>query len=422
MRRTTILLLSFLCLSPALLAQPGDRDPFALVPHDQPHYWDPVFLGYGSEPEMDYGGRTVMSLQSVLSRSFSSIGDVGSRHPGLRPAWEFPVGAALLLVQHEVGGHGGRAREFGLSPSYSFNFDFSAATGTRRPPRTNEEGILLAAGGTEADGVMAHRVLLDLLTPDGADGAKVPLAMMAKLDLTLYVSEMKNPDRGQSFVDQYRDGNDMAYYLIARQAQRRGADPAAVWEGTYNPDTRDPLLKRTWNDARTTALWNLLDPLLVGSMVNYFRQHVLGSRVEVWAPVLRVWNGGGGLAIGTRGALGPQEVSRFLDLHAATRLGVFTVYVRDLDSSVDRTYGFGAAVHGLPLGAARLGLSADTWDEPVSLERVHAGGWNATAEVDTLFNDRWGISAKAGTKSDGFFPGLPIADGAYFAFGVRGVW
>jgi hypothetical protein len=54
---------------------------------------------------------------------------------------------------------------------------------------------------------------------------------------------------------------------------------------------------------------------------------------------------------------------------------------------------------------------------------LHAGsGWNATAEVDTLFNDRWGISAKAGTKSDGFFPGLPVQDGAYFAFGVRGVW
>ena len=407
-RSTTILLLSFLCLSPALLAQPGS--------------WDPFFLGYGSEPEMDYGGRTVMSAQSALSRSIGSIGGVGTRHPGLTPAWEFPVGAALLLVQHEIGGHGGRAREFGLSPSYAFNYDFSAATGTRRPPATNEEGILLAAGGTEADGVMAHRVLLDLLTPDGADGAKVPLAMMAKLDLTLYVSEMKNPDRGQDFVDQYRKGNDMAYYLIARQAQRRGADPAAVWEGTYEPDTRDPLLKRTWNGARTTALWNLLDPTLAGAMVNYFRQHVLGGQVRVQAPVLRLGNGVG-LAIGTRGALGPQEVSRFLDLHAATRAGVFTVYARDLDSSVDRTYGFGAAVHGLPLGSARLGLSADTWDEPASRERVRSGnGWNTTAEVDTLFNDRWGISAKAGTKSEGFFPGLPLEDGVYVAFGVRGAW
>jgi len=416
MRSAGILLLSFLCLASALRAQPSG--------------WEPIFLGYGSEPEMDYGGRSVMSLQSVLSRSFGSINGVGTRHPGLSPAWEFPVGAALLLVQHEVGGHGGRAREFGLAPSYAFHFDFSAATGTRRPPPTNEGNVLLAVGGTEADGVMAHRLLLDLLSPGGADGAKVPLAMMAKLDLTLYVSEMKNPDRGSDFADQYRNGNDMVFYLVSRQAQRRGADPAAVWNGDFAVDTRDPLLKRNWDDARVTALWNLLDPTLAGAVFNYFRQHVIGGQVRVQAPALRVADGVG-LAIGTRGALGPQEVSRFLDLHAVTRFGVFTVYARDLDSSVDRTYGFGASVHGhgLPLGRGRdvrLGLSADTWEEPASRERVRSGsGWNATAEIDTLFGDlgrRWGISAKAGTKSEGFFPGLPLADGAYAAFGVRGVW
>jgi hypothetical protein len=54
-----------------------------------------------------------------------------------------------------VNGHGGRAREFGLGPSYGFNYDFSAATGIARPPHTNEANALLAAGGTEADGILA---------------------------------------------------------------------------------------------------------------------------------------------------------------------------------------------------------------------------------------------------------------------------
>jgi len=385
--------------------------------------WDPLFLGYGTEPEMDYGGRTVMSLQSAASRGIGSIAGVGERHPGVAPAWEFPVGAAVLLLQHEVDGHGGRAREFGLSPSYSFNYDFSAATGTQRPPKTNEENVLLAAAGTEADQVMSHRALLDFLRPEGADGAKVPLAMMSKLDLTLYVSEVKDPDRGDAFVRQYRDGNDMAYYLISRQAQRRGADPAAVWDGTYVVNLNDPLLGRIYDEMRTTALWNLLDPVMVGSVINYFREHVLGGQVRVHAPTLRIADGVG-LAIGTRGALGPQEVSRFLDLHAATRRGVYTVYIRDLDSSIDRAYGFGAAVHGFPLGpATELGLAADSWSEPTSAERVRTGsGWNATAEIDTLFAERWGLSAKVGSKSAGFFPGLPLSDGVYVAFGVRGIW
>src|SRR6185295_6698947 len=201
MRAASIWVLALALSAPALH---GQAEPAAA--------WEPLFLGFGTEPEMDFGGRTVMSLDSLISRSFARIGDAGERHPGLAPAWEFPVGAAVLLLQHEIGGHGGRAREFGLSPSYSFGYDLSAATGTERPPATNEENSLLSAGGVEADGIMAHRALLDLLRPEGADGAKVPLAAMAKLDLTVYVASAKNPDRGQDFVDQYRDGNDMAYY------------------------------------------------------------------------------------------------------------------------------------------------------------------------------------------------------------------
>lgn len=391
--------------------------------------WDPLFLGFGTEPEMDYGGRTVVSLHSLISRSIGRIGGaggIGERHPGVAPAWEFPVAAAMLLVQHEVGGHGGRGREFGLSPSYAFNYDFSAATSIARPPATTEESTLLAAGGAESDTVMARRVLLDLLRPEGADGAKVPLAMMAKLDLSLYASSAEDPDDGPEIVDQYREGNDMAYYLISRQAERRGADPAAVWEGTYEADFDDPLLGSTYDDLLATAAWNLLDPSLVGAVVNYFRQHVLGGSVRVNAPVLRVGDGLG-LTLGTRGALGPQEVSRFLDLYGATRRGVFTVYVRDLDSSVDRTYGFGAGVHALKLGRnVELGLSADSWDEPDSEEPLRGertgSGWNATAEVDAMpaiFGGRWGFSAKLGSKSDGFFPGLPLEDGPYFALGLR---
>jgi hypothetical protein len=411
MRVVPLFLASCLLLSPALYAQPLTTA------------WDPLFFGYGTDPEMDFGGRTVMSLQSAISRGFASIKDVGVQHPGVAPAWEFPVGAAMLLLQHEVGGHGGRGREFGLGPSYAFNYDFSAATGTERPPATNEENAAIGAGGTEADNVMAHRVILDLLRPEGADGAKVPLAFMAKLDLTQYVATVKNPDRGQPFVDQYRDGNDIAYYLVSRQAQRVHAPPERVWNGTYRLFTDDPALASNYDDARATALWNLLDPSLVGAVVNYFREHVVGGSPRVHAPVLHLGNGVG-LTVGTRGALGPQEVSRFLDFYLATRLGVFTIYARDLDSSIDRTYGFGLGLRGFELGPkAELSLATDAWDEPESLEGLrHGRGWNAVAEVDALLGSRWGLAAKLGSKSDGFFPGLPLEDGVYVGLGVQAVW
>jgi hypothetical protein len=99
--RARVLLISLLSLIPVLAQAQTEPDE-----HD---LW---FLGYETEPAMDFGGRTLASIQSGISQGIGSIKDVGERHPGVTPAWEFPVGAALLLVQHEVGGHGGRAREF----------------------------------------------------------------------------------------------------------------------------------------------------------------------------------------------------------------------------------------------------------------------------------------------------------------------
>ncbi len=386
--------------------------------------FDPIFVGYETEPGMDFGGRTVASLHSVVSRAFGSIPGL-KRHPGVAPAYEFPVAAALLLVQHEVGGHGGRGREFGLGPSYVFNYDFSGGTSVDRAPRTNEENMLLAAGGAEADGVLAHRILLDALRPDGVDGAKIPLALMTKLDLTAYILETAKPDdEGEDgFVDQYQKGNDVAFYLVARQAQRRGTAPEDVWNGVYAVDLSEHLLHDMSDDLRTAAIWNALDPSLISAVYAYFRDHVIGGRTRVHPPVLRLGDGLG-LTLGTRAALGPQEVSRFLDLHAATRWGVLTLYIRDLDSSVDRTYGFGAAIHGLRLGERLdLAVQADTWDEPVSREALYEGtGWNVNAEIDARLGPRWGLAAKVGSKSDGFFPGRPRDEGVYAGFGVTALW
>jgi hypothetical protein len=418
LRTLPFLGLAVLCLAFAFPATAQDDDP---VPETEG--FDPLFFGYETEPGMGFGGRTVASLQSLGSRAFSSIPGV-RRHPAIAPAFEFPLAALLILVQHEVGGHGGRGREFGLSPSYGFGFDFSGYTTTERPPDTNEENALLAVGGAEADGVMARRILLDALRPEGVEGAKIPLAMMGKLDVTMYVLGTPEPDDGDDFADAYREGNDVAFYLATRQAVRAGEDPADVWNGVYRIDTGDPALEEMRDDAQVTAVWNALDPSLVAAVFSYFRDHVIGGRTRVRPPVLRIRDGLG-LTLGTRGVLGPQDVSRFLDLYAVTPRAILAFYVRDLDSSIDREYGIGAAVHGLRLSQRLdLGLQADWWGQPESLEVFYPAGedgWNASAEINALFG-RWGFSAKAGTKSEGFFPGTPQDEGVYAGFGLQAVW
>ena len=383
---------------------------------------DPLFLGFESEPAMDYGGRVIVSAQQVLSNAFAGIGDVGERKPGLAPVWEFPVAATLILVQHEVLGHGGRAREFGLSPSYGLGF-LAASTSTARPPRDHEELALLAAGGVEADGVMAHRMLLDAMGPDGIEGSRLPLLMMAKLDFTVYVATAPEPEPGDDegdFTHEYRNGHDMTIYLVGRQAQRLGASAVSVWDGVYEPDFDERRLRDDWDDARVAALWNLLDPSLGAALWGYFRHHVLHGEERVRPIGWRIGDEAR-FTIGTRAALGPEEMSRFLDGRVALPWGLLEVYVRDIDSGVDRTWGYGAAARLARLGPLQLSVGVDGWEQPEDTAGAGDSRWNAAAELEVM-GERWGASVKVGTKSDGFFPGLPAEDGVYAGAGVMARW
>ncbi len=87
----------------------------------------------------------------------------------------------------------------------------------------------------------------------------------------------------------------------------------------------------------------------------------------------------------------------------ASRFGV-DLYLRDLDSSVDKSYGWGAALHELPLGPVRLSAQTDLWEEPSSREDLrHGNGWNANAEANWSFG-RAGLGAQGRQQVGGILP------------------
>ncbi|MGH9382618.1 MAG: hypothetical protein ACRD2Z_18730 [Thermoanaerobaculia bacterium] len=395
--------------SPALLAADETDDERS----------SPLFLGWESEPAMDYGGRVVDSLQRGVSRAFVAM---APDSPGVAPAWEFPLGLVLSLVQHEVAGHGGRAREFSLDPSYGFGFDLSAYTTIDREPRTNTEVALLSVAGSEASSVLAHRIVLDLHSARGAEGSSFPLALVSKLDLTLYVAGTPSPtsrDSRDDFTDGFEEGNDVAVYLATRQAMRVDADPVDVWRRDYVIDFDDPELRDDWDEARIAALWNALDPALVLGAIAYFSDHVADGARRIRAPGLRL-SELVRLAAGTRGILGPHTVSRYLDLYLTTPAALVAVYVRDLVAAGERTWGGGLRLHALRLGGDwKLALQGDHWSEPEDVADVDPGdGWHVGAEAEGTVAGGFGLSLKGGTKDAGFLPGLPIAEGAYFGTGL----
>jgi hypothetical protein len=371
---------------------------------------------------MDFGGRVLASLDAGACRLMSTAFHADQR-PAVASAWEGGFGLLTSVVQHEVNGHGGRAREFGLDPSYGASWDLTFYTEIHKDPETNEQNVLIAAAGSEASGVLFRQILLDLYRPEGREASLIPLAVFSKLDLPLYMLITRKPEPGGgngSFEDQYKTGNDPAYYLVSRQALRNGADPADVANGRYAIDFTDPLLTENWRDARTTALWSLLDPALGFALYSYITGHIMKGEMRVHPPTLRLAEGYG-LTASTRGALGISEVSRFLDIIATLPRAVATLTVRDLDSSVDRTWGWGLGLHSLRIGrSVEVGAEGDWWREPEAPEAPSGGQrWNATARVDLLFKGRWGLSAKAGKKTAGFFPGAPTESGSYFGFGVQ---
>lgn len=378
--------------------------------------WEAYFVGYESEPGMLASGRVLASIQRGASRGFAALAD---EKPKLAPVWEFPLAAALFLVEHEIGGHGGRAREFDLGPHYGFGYDLSAYTTVDRNPRTNFESAEVAAGGFEATGVLGHRLLLDLYRAGGAEASTVPLLLLAKTDFSLYVQQIDSPGNPDSFVEQLHSGYDPVIYLAARQAARVGADPEDFWNELYDVDFADPLLDRNYDDLREAAIWNALDPALVAAVWSYFGAHLGDGKARIEPLALRLGAGDLALTVGTRAYLSPTWVSKVLDLHLRTPVALVTVWVRQLEGSIDSAYGWGASVHGLELGPLAFHLEGEIWDEPQGPEGpTPVDGWNASAELDWEIAGGIGVSLRFGRKEAGVLPGLPVDEGTYAGFGL----
>ncbi len=388
----------------------------------------PYFLGYEREPAMEAGGRSVASFDRGIADLLDRV--VPRRFPWLRVAWELPLPIFLQLVQHEGFGHGARAREFGLHARYGLSGG-GAWTDIDESPASDEDLSLIVAGGTEADSVLARRLLLDMYQGRGGPASLVPFLLMAKTDFPIYVGTTPKPDASvapspdednpnpDSFVDQYKSGNDIAFWLVTRQAWRRGDGPEAVWDQDYPVDLDDPALRRNWDDLRATAVWAALDPAMLSTLFSYVRDHLIRGQREIHP--LRIPLGGGvGMTVSTRAALGPTYVTRFLDLLVTTRYGILTGYVRDLDSSSDRRFGFGVGLQRLELTrSVNLGVEGDYWREPASLEGTRRRDcWNVTLQGDVMVSRRFGVSGTLGAKSAGFFPGRPKDHGVYLGLGA----
>ena len=368
---------------------------------------------------MDPGARTTISLARILYRydevlrgepmaqptEDRTLGVVGR---SLKVVFlDAPIAAAVVTFQHEVFGHGGRAREQGLSPSYQFRLvepyrtlfgQDGALAGEAFFERQGQvdRDIALVAAGIEADYRTAYWINRDLVQRGGWTHYG-DMLMYAAARLS-YVFSLLSP------ADHEDPSDDVNNYV--GQLQRR----FNRWTDAEKTSIESRL--------RTAYLWNLLDPTLLFAgyaTVDHVAQGTRGTRApmpSVHGVTFLPWPS---FALSPFGA--EHGLTLFLE-----RDGTVVDIEGRLGSSGLAAYG-GGGIHasGVEVGDfVKVGATVDAWTQPEMLfydrnvfERPNRVGASVGTEGTFALSSSTGFIMSLSYKSRGFLPGRPLDRGLY---------
>jgi len=162
----------------------------------------------------------------------------------------------LAVVNHEVHGHGFRARSLGIPVShYSFKFlGLGGATHFQFHPRRPlaDERLLMTIGGSEANNVMAQQLLFKIFQKLSLDSRTYSLFSDTYLDLPQYVLSTYFSETVRNMP-----GNDIVHYLkkVNTKHNTDGIDIDKLMKGS---------LVFLCNPILYISLWAQLDYLFTG--------------------------------------------------------------------------------------------------------------------------------------------------------------
>jgi hypothetical protein len=394
------------------------------------HAEDPlVFVG---DPKMGVES-TVRSTDSVARLFYRYEGvlpDAGideSRFPGnvlgvLGRAVKLilvdePLAELTSEISHEVGGHGGRARELGLDPTFLFYLpivyrkvfapsdEARAGAFTQFLTRNAVEGdraMLGTLGGLEANYVHAWWINARIVRARGR---------VHHGDLLVYLaSKLPYADSVYSVPPEGDGGNDIASYVTHLQ------DRFNRWR----PDDRRAISRRLG----AGYVWNLVDPTLFYAVYGTLVANVGQGRPVTKMPLPRI--GDTTVLLSPRFALSPFGAEQTLDLFLGQGSGMLDLYGRVVSSGLADAYGVGARVLGIRAGdRTTLGAEIDLWRQPELLldargvfDRPQRLGLNAGAFFDVRVASIFGITGKIASKTPGWVVGQPASGGLHGYLGV----
>jgi hypothetical protein len=308
------------------------------------------------------------------------------------------------LIQHEVFGHGARAREFGDEHvTYELHLYSPYGTGGGMTnfnigvSRDKRSSIYIA--GVEAEGLLAQAVRLRSLENGSINYRDANLYFVGRLALTQYA--LGTHDLQSAFT-----GNDIASYII--------------FVAERNP-------KVTLANIRANSLLNFADPLTLAWFYQYFYRYLVCGDVETPMPMIHV--GGIQYLPGFRVALTPFGYDYYLENMLVHDHKVFIV-----------SLGMGTADHGtsaiLKMEAPNawsnrlwtVGIDFDAWRQPPldlssNLFFPVTGDWNygalATAHIAYQVSPTFVLSMQGGYKTQGFIEGEALGAGPIIRAGIE---
>ena len=331
-------------------------------------------------------------------------------------ALDMPQDHLLMVVAHEVFGHGARFRELGEgSLQYGFDAPIPYGSGDAFTRFNGSFPISpLANMNVSAAGIEAQHSLADAISERAVDRGRLHYR-----EAWLYFESRMTA---------------VSYILSASSTSVEGHDPSDFLHAFHEACTA-PCVPATRNEVQRRSLLALADPLLYYALYGLTVSYIGNGSTTGPMPLIPV---GGGVRImpslgytlvpyGTEWTL---RTAFQQEQRAKSRERRFTnVALRIGDTGASSTWGIGVrAADVLRVRGLSIDLSVEAWRQPELLaDKTSDAQHTGASAMGTLvlpmpraLRSRWseGILISAGYKSRGFVPGEQLSGGGVLRAGI----
>jgi hypothetical protein len=318
-----------------------------------------------------------------------------------------------ILLQHEVYGHGARAREYGYGNiQYTFSPIFpygegSGTTGWEYPPGRSysfDEDLSATIAGVEATSILSKRLQLRWLQRGSMNYRETILYSRGSMGLAGYLWFTK-----WGLKDS--EGNDMRDYESAINER----------EGCPEPDQH----KLTVDDMAKQSLIMGFDPFQYYSLYTLFKTYLFSGEESFEMPMIHL--GETSYLPSFRLGLSPFGSEIYFDNYLVRADNVMDVYFRYGIPTFHQFWGLGFyAMNVLEAGPCTFDVGFDVWNQPaldISLTSSARSGLGGAMSFRVLVKlletfASVGVVGEMKAKTSGYLPGEPLSDALVLRAGL----